>query len=395
MAVLAALILAPWFLVALVLLSIVPPLSGRARRPVAGTRAAAGPWGNVEWSRVTIAAPIEFVETWDSLAAQPGWHFPNTTQTELEAVLRKAGLAEAAVRRLLEAARQDAAIEGWVVTPPDDIVWDLAPAVRGAIYNRLALSSLNKAHRDGPLFGGASVEEWFAGAMLRPATVDLVRRLAYRRGRFVCFSDFHLAARRLADDAERQRLLKVLARQATLLVKLRVAEGQDVEPLVRYWGRGGRAKDVGPLLESLARAPGGTAIDVAHLLPPLPRRYVYTYPTPPMDEVSANRDCHWTCLNFFADPPDDRYALLQAAQEALRHDYYPIRNDLALGDLVLFLDERNGVIHSAVFIADDILFTKSGSAPTNPWMFMRLEDMKDYYPAAKPLDIRFMRRKGL
>jgi hypothetical protein len=380
---------------ALALLRVIPPLAGRARRPAGATAAGAGPWGNVEWSRITVSAPLEFVETWDTLASHADWQFPNTTRTELEAFLKKTGLAESAVRRLMEAARQNAAIEGWAVTPPQDIVWDLPPDVRGSIYNRLALSPLNDAQCKAPRFVGGSVDEWLVGASLRPATASLVRRLAYRHGQFVCFSDFHLATPRLADEAEQRLLLKVLARQSTLLVKLRVGEGDDVGPLIQYWGRGGRAKDVGPLLESLARVPGGTAIDIIHLIPRFARRYIYTYPEPGTDEGAAGRDCHWTSLNFFADPPDDQYASLQAAQEALQRDYYPIRQAAVLGDLVLFVAEANKVIHSAVFIADDILFTKNGNSAANPWMFMRLGDMKDYYVAAKPLEVRFVRRKGV
>ena len=65
-----------------------------------------------------------------------------------------------------------------------------------------------------------------------------------------------------------------------MLVQLRVKPQTDVEALATYWGQGRRSKDVRPLLQSLVRVPGGATIDIVHLLPPLPRALLYTYPLP-------------------------------------------------------------------------------------------------------------------
>jgi hypothetical protein len=76
--------------------------------------------------------------------------------------------------------------------------------------------------------------------------------------------------------------------------------------LVRYWGRGGRERQVRPLLESLAQFRRGQSIDIVHLLPAFARRLLYTYPRPAHDGHDVLRDCHWSSLNFFADQPDDQ-----------------------------------------------------------------------------------------
>jgi hypothetical protein len=41
------------------------------------------------------------------------------------------------------------------------------------------------------------------------------------------------------------------------------------------------------------------------------------------------------------------------------------------------------VIHSAVYIADDIMFTKNGRAYAQPWLLMRLKDVVTAYSFGK------------
>ena len=39
------------------------------------------------------------------------------------------------------------------------------------------------------------------------------------------------------------------------------------------------------------------------------------------------------------------------------------------------LDKNGNAIHSAVYLADDIVFTKNGNNYTQPWMLMHLKDL--------------------
>ena len=60
----------------------------------------------------------------------------------------------------------------------------------------------------------------------------------------------------------------------------------------------------------------------------------------------------------------------------------------------MLLGDPNGdVIHSCVYIADNIVFTKNGSASSSPWILMDLEDVIAFYSSEKPLDIQRYRRK--
>ncbi len=54
---------------------------------------------------------------------------------------------------------------------------------------------------------------------------------------------------------------------------------------------------------------------------------------------------------------------------------------------------RDG-IHSAVYIADDILFTKNGSTVVSPWLFMKLDRLVAYYESqSEDFEIRAYRKR--
>jgi hypothetical protein len=42
-------------------------------------------------------------------------------------------------------------------------------------------------------------------------------------------------------------------------------------------------------------------------------------------------------------------------------------------------------VHMCVYVADDIVFTKNGYAPREPWVLMRERDMMIHYSPKKPL----------
>ena len=63
------------------------------------------------------------------------------------------------------------------------------------------------------------------------------------------------------------------------------------------------------------------------------------------------------------------------------------------GDILLLMNEKQEVKHSAVFIADDIVFTKNGNNYRQPWMLMRIPDLLTTYPATPPMKTVYMRRK--
>ena len=186
---------------------------------------------------------------------------------------------------------------------------------------------------------------------------------------------------RVTDPSERQRIAKVLARQSALLVTLTVHEASEVAGLAEYWGRGGRRTDVRPLLESLAATSPDQPLDIVHLLPAFARDRLYRFPRPSTSDYDKPllANCLWTSLNFFAEEPDDKYLEVNVALETLRNDYTVIQSDYQLGDILGMVDEEGNLFHAAVYVADDLVFTKNGTSPIAPWTIMPIQHLKDYY----------------
>lgn len=90
-------------------------------------------------------------------------------------------------------------------------------------------------------------------------------------------------------------------------------------------------------------------------------------------------------MNFFNEVPDDRFTDPAYTVKYLEANYYQIANPTKYGDIILFLDgDSNNAIHSAVYLADDIVFTKNGNNMAQPWMLMHLKDLTMKYESDGP-----------
>lgn len=357
-----------------------------------------GPWGELQYSRLLIEPPAEFTTEFAAENATPDqpvvWVFKNFSADSLAALWRTVGLSPEQIATLGQPGRTRAGNDAMLVTPPPDLILALSAETRTALYSVLAAFPENSAQHEPFRFRADSAEEWLGDSHLPGETVALVKRLLYRRGTSLLFSDHAVVLPRIGSPAERTQLVKTLARKATLLVKLRVTPASDLGTLSEYWGRGPRRKDVRALLESISHSPQGATIDIAHLMPKFARAHLFTYPEPAAG-ATAHHDCHWTSLNFFSDQPDERFSDVNVVKQTLENDYAPVTDRPLLGDVLLFTRPDGEVVHSCVFIADDIVFTKNGSSEAMPWILMSLSDVVAFYPADPPLSLRVYRRKTL
>jgi hypothetical protein len=54
------------------------------------------------------------------------------------------------------------------------------------------------------------------------------------------------------------------------------------------------------------------------------------------------------------------------------------------GDLIFLTNENGQIIHSAVYIAADLVFTKNGNNFKEPWVLMRMKDLLQTYLVTDP-----------
>lgn len=353
-----------------------------------------GPWGEIQYVRINIEMPDHFVSVNQIVQEETRWTFRGHGEEQVRNIFQHASLTPLQLRSLLTGARWETTTNAVVVIPSQELVLDLSPQSRAYIYSVLANFNENFTQAFPYSFRGDGLADWMANSGLSPAGEKLVRQLVYRRGASILFSDLPEALPHLSSVAERIRLVKTLTRRTTVLMSLHVRSGADVTPLVNYWGKGGRAKDLLPLLQSLAQLPVGGDLDIAHLLPPFARKRLYTYPQPVDTRGTSMPDCHYTSLNFFNDPASVTYGGFDEFRKAVDTDYHRVEGKPNYGDIFMFVRDGKEVLHSAVYVADDTLFTKNGGSPREPWVLMALEDLKSIYPGEKPVQIVILRRNG-
>jgi hypothetical protein len=350
-----------------------------------------GPWGELEYARINIELTDEFALAEENNFPQTRWFFAGQTRETALGLCASSGLSAAQCETLASPALWTAAPDGVVLAPPGELVLNLSPEVRARLYAELAHNPQNNLHAWPFVYRSGGFAEWFGNSGLSAQSLGLIQQVIYHRGTALCVSDLPELCARIPDRAERLRLIKTLSRTASLLMKVRLRPDTDVAALTAYWGRGWHMKDIEPLLASLTKVPGGITLDVAHLLPPFARKRLNSYPTP-LEPGQRAPDCYWTAWNFFRDPPDDRYFDDTIWRQELQENCQLVELP-TFGDLV-FLTRPDGVpIHCAVFIADDVVFTKNGANLRQPWKLMKMEDLLARYPEDFPLRVAVFRPK--
>jgi len=355
-----------------------------------------GPWGELEISYIQISPPMDIVPELRVIVRGRMWHFPEWDRDKLTDFISASPLSEDVKGVFINKIEADPHTGGVQITPTTEEVVGLSAEARAYIYNVLSHYKINKAHDKAHRYASPSLDEWMRGVRLSEGARSTMEKLLYRNGNMLFFVDVPILMESISSPAEQRDVLRALGREKTMLIKLRLSDDSDVEALTRYWSEGGRASRVHPLLKSVKERVGDRTLDIVHLLPSFVRGRVYTYPD--IREYSSEevtpQDCHWTSLNFFNPEADNNYGNAAKVKECIESQYVKVDgNDLRVGDLLLYMEDRH-LIHSAVYIASDIVFTKNGTNYSSPWMFMYMSDMEQYYPQKEPLKVLYLRPKG-
>lgn len=353
-----------------------------------------GPWGELEYSRILIEPPEEFITANYTKPEAIHWVFKNYSESSLATLWENAGLTATQRAFLAAPSHRQVTSEAIIILPGRDFIIGLSPESRGKIYTSLAEFPENSAQYEPYRLRNDAVPQWFDDSGLSAETIALTKRMLYHRANSAFFSDDEIILPMLSASTERIKYIKTLSRKSALIVQLRVRPNTDIENIARYWGRGRRSKDLRPLLQSLARRPDGGMIDIVHLLPPFARSMLYTYPLPSENPTDASHDCHWSSFNFLKSTPDERFANIEFVKQTLLNDYYPVPGEPKLGDLLVMVTPTGVVVHSCVYIADNIVFTKNGPGFSVPWMLAPLDDVVAFYSIGPRLEVRHYRAKN-
>jgi hypothetical protein len=349
-----------------------------------------GPWGELLIQNMELERPAEYIAAEVKYVRPPTWTFAGMGVAEVKALLLANGLSPAEVAQALAPGAVSAQGTNTLIRPSAQFVLALSAQTRQKLYDGLSGHGVNM-YIDAPLvFLGNRIESIYADPRLHPDDVALVRKLVYRSGQGVRFSDFETLLCQIPTTERQITMTQVLSRQLAELVRLCIRPDTDIDKIASYWGNmpNVRFTNVRPLLQALKGLPRGGTVSLLHLLPPFARERLYTFPTP--DPTARPVDCHWSTFNFSNENPDGRFADPAFNARYLTENYYEIAKPTIYGDLVVFWNDRGQIVHSAVYLAEDLVFTKNGTRFQQPWMIMRISDLQSTY---RNVDVRFLRKK--
>jgi len=345
-----------------------------------------------------------FLEVSDNLldtipipSPQTRWSLPEEQAPAASMIFLKAGLAP----NLVEALTSPSAIlraDGWVhFFPSNQIVEGMSRETRAALYSVLSLYEINEFQESPVLILTNTVEEWYRHSRLTPETVSDISRLAYRRGDVWAFSDVALLVSKAQNEDALKEFFKNLTRTRTYLVRMAIGPDTDASAVKSYWrpaGIGFRRKDIEPIIESLKETGSEVQLDLVHIMPPLARKLLYTYPGPENASQGILPDCHWTSLNYFNYEPHGYLLDSGLATSKVLEDYEEVSTPYRYGDILFFIDTVTGdAFHSCIYLAEVLVFTKNGRNQMAPWIISTQEDTARIYLSARSGRIQAYRRR--
>ena len=317
------------------------------------------------------------------------WNFNAMNLAQVKALLAANGLTREQVETQLMPNRISTVGTTTVFTPDENFLLSLKPETRQKLYG--ALYGLGVGlYFDYPfIFPKDSVETIYSDDRLNPDDVAVLKQLVYPAANAVRLTDYNLLLRKIPTPERRTIMAKVLSLQPAVLARLCVRPESDIDKIAAYWGGMNNVHftDIRPMLEALKGLPQGGTVSLMYFLPPFARTRLYTYPLP-SQPGDPKMDCHWSTFNFSSVQPDNRFNDPRFTVDYIQKNFYHIDAPSIYGDILLYVNDKNEIKHSAVYLADDLAFTKYGDNYRQPWMIVRMADMQTMYPTLRPVFYR-------
>jgi hypothetical protein len=387
----------------LLLAMLIPALSPRAGAqeeivaPVAQRQvsiAPEGPWGQLEFYEIPLEFPTEILSSFAIPSQYVEWVFQAATHEEMDSILLVAGLTSAEISNTFAGCTVIQDEDIFRVYPATEAVLSMPLETRTKLYRLLSQYSQNRFYRRPVYINQQNLSDWFRGSTVDRDSITDVSMLAYPtpNGQGFYLSDVAYTLRGATTALEERELLQGLLRSSGLIVRLRLSRESLTPGIADYWTAGYKNKAVMPLLESVVTQNDGSSIDIAHLIPALPRQYLNQFPDTQDGAEGRLPDWFWTCYNFFRSSPRAVYADSPDRDRLILKEFEPAMPLNQFGDLLL-LNSGGRIIHGCIYIAADIVYTKNSPDIYSPWIFMRIEDVVGYHDVLGDVTISTFRKR--
>ena len=309
---------------------------------------------------------------------------------------------------LLAAARFDPALaaelQQRLAPVPGDtdsqIIPDRALLARFSPRERADWQVLLSYHRDNPTYrwpvslGPGELAALDAEPRWREALARL-RATALPHGDRLVFCDLFALEDAFATPADRRDFYRIALRAEAPVLKLRRNPGQPLDAAAQaaWWQVNGRHRAIEPLLNAIAAIPDAPRLDVAHLLPRLPRAVLNTYPPDLAEAEQSGVDSGLMASEFFDLTPGVDPAAPGGLKAWLERECVPVDGPPQYGDLFIYGNlERTAWPYTAVYVAGGVGFARRPTA-FGPWQFLDLADIGRLNPRLASVTPRIFRTK--
>ena len=350
-----------------------------------------GPWGELLTQEISLERPVEYLNDEMKAIQPPIWTFRGMNIAQVKAMFITNGLPPQEVEKALSPDCVNTQGTVLFFKPSEEFLFSLRPETRAKLYKPMRGMDVN-AYLEWPYyFPRDSIESVYRDARLQPDDLALLKHLVYDEHDAWRFADFETLMGKIPTLERRVAMAVSLSRQSAVLVRLCIRPDTEIDNLAAYWGKVPNVHftDIRPMLQALKELPKGGTISMVYLLPPFARDRLYTYQLPPAPGEPI-MDCHWSTFNFCNVKPDNRFSSPAECRRYIDQNLSRILQPEACGDVLLFMNDKGEIGHSAVYLADDLIFTKNGNNYTMPWIIMRIADLHAMYSNLK---ITYMRRK--
>jgi hypothetical protein len=353
-----------------------------------------GPWGALIMRDIDLERPAEYLTETTSKPETEIWMFKNMKAAAVKSLFAQHGLSAAQIAQAFAPNDFRETDDGTEIHPSGEFLLSIDDGTRGKLYVALAGLDVN-LYLDYPfIFPGDVIETIYHDSHVDPDDLAIFKQLVYLNGGVYQLSDYQFLLAQIPTIGRRVAFACAISRQSAVLAGLVIKPDTDIDKIAAYWGNmpNVRFTDIRPLMKALKALPEGGNLSLFYLLPKFARDRLYTFPLPPQpgDPIM---DCHWTTFNFNNETPDNRFDDPKYAIPYIEKNYYQIAAPSIYGDILLLINNKNEIIHSAVFLADDLVFTKNGNNYRQPWMVMHIPDLLATYPATPALKAIYMRKK--
>ena len=361
------------------------------------TRGKLGPWGQLETWEIWLEPPTSQVLASGFLKEPAVWNLPPMPLSEAAAFLDQCGFTQEEIRALLDPERCLESEQGLTIQPPNDLIDSMPTEVRARLNQNLANWPGNRFMSKPFVLSRETIESLAATGHhgVPEEVISRANHLIYQRNGLNVFSDLPQIIRDLPAVETQIDFTQVLLRSKSLMGRVKVSSGADLDDFRRYWSAGTLNKGVLPILDAVVTGTDEEYLDLVHLLPPNPRRLLYTFARVSMSLSEKYPDCFWTSMNFFEPETSNRFLDFPFARLG-DTTWTEVQLPLQFGDII-YIDKADGsdAVHACNFLADDLVFTKNGSSLMRPFIIDHLDSILQSYHQEGETRLRYFRHRNL